>query len=118
MVYFNENKPRVREECTLEPMVRILFFLLLSSTAIQINYAYDGSRPVTDSLTRSNRPLSVLLVAPSYAGHVTPFLDLGEELVGRGHNVTLVTGPSDLILMGVEKSKFNLWSIGDETVNA
>lgn len=95
-------------------MVVRIFFLLLS---VVLNHASSG----TQSFTRGSpdtRPLSILLVVPPFAGHVTPFLALGEELVQRGHNVTLVTAPSDLVLKGVEKFKLNLWSIGDGTISA
>lgn len=98
--------------CALS-MVRI-FFLLLS---VVLSDAYSGTTTCTGG-SPDTRPLSILLVVPPYAGHVTPFLAVGEELVRRGHNVTLVTAASDLVLKGVEKFKFNLWSISDEIISA
>ena len=58
--------------------------------------------------------LSVLLVASPYPGHVIPFLALGEELVGRGHKVTLVSAPTTFIQKETEQLNIALWSIGDE----
>ena len=37
------------------------------------------------------RRLSILILAPPLFGHLTPASALGEELVRRGHNVTLCT---------------------------
>ena len=39
--------------------------------------------------TSTSKPLSVLLVTGLYPGHLFPLVSLGEELVRRGHNVTL-----------------------------
>ena len=38
---------------------------------------------------KSFKPLSILLVTGPYTGHLFPLVSLGEELVRRGHNVTL-----------------------------
>lgn len=51
---------------------------------------------LTDSLKErlppegGSRQLSVLLVTGLYPGHLFPVVSLGEELVNRGHNVTLI----------------------------
>ena len=39
----------------------------------------------------STQPLSILITAFPAAGHITPAANLGEELVRRGHSVTLCT---------------------------
>ena len=40
---------------------------------------------------RKERRLSVLMLSFPFAGHLGPTIALGEELVRRGHNVTLCT---------------------------
>ena len=47
------------------------------------------SRTSRSVAERSRRRLAVLLISVPSAGHVNPLLALGEELVRRGHNVTL-----------------------------
>ena len=61
--------------------------------------------------------LSVPLVTGPYSGHVTPSPALGEELVMRGHNVTLASTPTNYVLSEVVQCNISLWSIGD-TVSA
>ena len=39
----------------------------------------------------AERPLSILMIANFFPSHLYPILSLGEELVRRGHNVTLCT---------------------------
>ena len=59
-------------------------------------------------------PLSVLLITSPFAGHATPCLALGEELVRRGHDVTVVSAPTDFLRRKVEEANVSrLWSIGD-----
>ena len=41
------------------------------------------------SSTASVRPLSVLIITPDAQGHFSPLLALGEELMERGHSVTV-----------------------------
>lgn len=80
------------------------FVLPCFSFAIDVQYI-DGST--------TSPPVSVLLVAPPFAGHVIPFLALGEELVQRGHNVTLISAPWDFVEKRMAKSNINLLSIGE-----
>ena len=61
-------------------------------------------------------PLSVLLVASPYAGHVIPQLALGEELIRRGHSVTLVSGATKLIQRETERLNITLWGIGEDFI--
>ena len=87
-----------------------------------IAIAYESTRhPQSEERETTTRPLSVLLVVPPFAGHLMPFTALGEELVGRGHNVTVATSlvrDSDLVTKTVEKSGFHLWSIGEFFITA
>ena len=64
------------------------------------------------------RPLSVLLVSPHFTGHAIPILTLGEELVKRGHNVTFITAPTDLVKREVERLDIALWSLGDDFLSS
>ena len=64
------------------------------------------------------RLLSVLLVSPHFNGHVIPILTLGEELVKRGHKVTLITAPTDLVVREVERLNIALWSLGEDFLNS
>ena len=53
-----------------------------------------GALPLALSLQdggREEHRLSVLMLSFPFAGHLTPLVALGEELVRRGHNVTLCT---------------------------
>ena len=60
----------------------IFTFSLLSTVLVQSNAADDNS----------SSPLSVLILTSIYPAHFFPLLALGEELVSRGHNVTML-GP-------------------------
>lgn len=68
----------------------VSFFLL--SVVVGLEW---GSFAVSDPLSKPeareppSKPLSVLLVSSLYSGHLFPLVALGEELVRRGHNVTL-----------------------------
>ena len=43
----------------------------------------------TQELVVEDRPLNILLLNGLFAGHLFPLVSLGEELVSRGHNVSL-----------------------------
>ena len=51
------------------------------------------------------QPLSILIVAFAAAGHVTPAANLGEELVRRGHKVTLCTTDTEGTSLPKEKAE-------------
>jgi len=56
------------------------------------------------------RRLSILILAPPFSGHLSPPTALGEELVRRGHNVTLCTLTvqwSDKVRKTVERAGIN-----------
>ena len=56
------------------------------------------------------RRLSILILAPPFSGHLSPPTALGEELVRRGHNVTLFTLTvewSDTLRKKVERAGIN-----------
>ena len=90
-------------------LVYVLFALLVGAIS------EDSTASERKALPSSEwQPLSVLLVAPPYSGHVIPFLALAEELVGRGHNVTLVSGPTDFVLKQTKRMNVNLWSISTD----
>ena len=91
--------------CTIFRRISIALLLVLSFAVCNGDNEFEEPRVERFSL-------SVLLATVPYPGHATPFLALGQELVRRGHNVTLVTAPSDFIQREVERSKINLWSIG------
>ena len=61
--------------CTMKALVILVLLLALANCEENIN--------------ATSKPLSVLLVAGLYSGHLFPLVSLGEELVRRGHNVTL-----------------------------
>ena len=100
-------------------MICSVIFLWIYAICIPncIAIAYESiGHPHSEERETTTRPLSVLLVVPPFAGHLMPFTALGEELVGRGHNVTVATSlvrDSDLVTRTVEKSGFHLWSIGE-----
>ena len=50
------------------------------------------------------QPLSILIIAFPAAGHVTPAANLGEELVRRGHKVTLCTTDTEGTSLPKEKA--------------
>ena len=63
------------------------------------------------------RPLSVLIVTLPVPGHVTPAATLGEELVRRGHNVTLCTTAMEGSNIAQKKAKeagINFMSAGQD----
>ena len=65
--------------------------------------------------------LSILLVTVPYPGHLIPVSALGEELVRRGHNVTLCTTVlkgSNLLPSIINQSGFHFWSAGDDFFTA
>ena len=88
-----------------------LVFISLPFVILLSGKKSDGVRQ-TDHATQ-RRPLSVLLVTAPYAGHLLPCLALGEELAKRGHNVTLVSAPTDFIRKEIGKYGITLWSIGE-----
>ena len=49
----------------------------------------DTVTPVPDSGASETKPISVLILNGFFVGHLFPLVSLGEELVKRGHNVTL-----------------------------
>ena len=49
------------------------------------------AQPSEDNGERKERRFSVLMLSLPFAGHFSPLVALGEELVRRGHNVTLCT---------------------------
>ena len=49
----------------------------------------EDRAPHNHDVMTTTRPLSVLLLNGLYLGHLFPLVSLGEELVRRGHNVTL-----------------------------
>ena len=58
---------------------------------------------VLDSAANA-QPLSILIIAFPAAGHVTPAANLGEELVRRGHKVTLCTTDTEGTSLPKEKA--------------
>ena len=91
--------------CLRRVHIFLSFVLLLSEKKS------EGARQ-TDHATQ-RRPLSVLLITPPFAGHLLPCLALGEALAKRGHNVTLVSAPTDFIRKEIGKYGITLWSIGE-----
>ena len=96
------------------PPIWLFFFALVGVNSE--DSTVTGRKELSPS---ENRPISILLVCPPYSGHVIPFLALAEELVSRGHNVTLVSGPTNFVRKQTEKTGVNLWSISaDGFVNS
>lgn len=70
----------------------------------------------------SDKKLKVLLVSDPLLGHLAPLLALGEELAGRGHNVTqflpLSEASQALYKTHVENFGVHLWNVSaEELVN-
>ena len=94
--------------------------LHLISLFIPLSFALDAAQEglgMTDLAVQS-RSLSVLLVTVPFAGHLLPCLALGEELAKRGHNVTLVSAPTDFIRKEIGKYGITFWSIGEGFISA
>ena len=87
-------------------IISFLFVIAVSEAGAERSYA-AARTPLT------SRPLSVLLITPPFAGHLLPCLALGEELVKRKHNVTLVSAPTNLVKREITKYNISLWSIGE-----
>ena len=70
-----------------------LVFKLLAdcSTVAEGTLSQQAQAPADDANTGPATSLSVLLVTYPYPGHLIPTATLGEELVRRGHNVSLCT---------------------------
>ena len=80
--------------CVME-LISILLLCALKSTASE---ATDSSRVHT-------KPLSIVITTLPLAGHVTPAANLGEELVRRGHRVTLCTAELEGTDIGRKKAE-------------
>ena len=72
-------------------VVHRLFVYLLTIFSSGAHYSGEGGewQSTTNWNHESRRPLSVLLATGFWPGHLYPITALGEELVKRGHNVTL-----------------------------
>ena len=95
-------------------------FRFIDTVLVALSLAAITSLETAEGMLVENTqppPLSILLVTGPYVGVVTPFLALGEELVMRGHNVTLASAPTSYVLSEVVRRNISLWSIG-ETVSA
>ena len=67
----------------------------------------------------SDKPLSILMTTGFFTGHLYPMLSLGEELIKRGHNVTLCTTimkGSPVIPSLPEKLGINILSAGTDNL--
>ncbi len=65
--------------------------------------------------------LHVLLIVSKYVGHQIPLIAVGEELVGRGHNVSLLTTEvkgSRVVPQLVERVGINFISAGPDSRTA
>lgn len=60
------------------------------STEERLQSPPGGGREASQSQD-SSQPLSILMTTGFFTGHLYPMLSLGEELIKRGHNVTLCT---------------------------
>ena len=73
------------------------------------------------AVAAGTKPLSVVITSFPSAGHVTPAANLGEELVRRGHAVTLCTteaeGSSDLARKKAEAAGMTFLSAGNSSVS-
>ena len=98
------------EKCV--KMWHLLLYVTFAFSAFIGAYS-EGTETKGYSWNKS-RHISVLLVSPPYSGHIIPFLALAEELVARGHNVTLVSGATDFVLKQTERVKANLWRISPD----
>ena len=108
----NARTDRVQHQpCTY--VAPVIVVLILTSLPIAILAEdVEGSHVLESSAMRA------LLIVPPFAGHLMPFIALGEKLVRRGHNVTLVSAPTDFIQRKVEEANINLWSIVEGSVGA
>ena len=90
----------------------MFILLLFFSFVLLLSGKKSGGERQADHWIQK-RLLSVLLVTVPFAGHLLPCLALGEALVKRGHNVTLVSAPTDLMRKEIRKYGITLWSIGE-----
>ena len=95
----------------------ILLVLASSATTTQDQSPNDvgdegGSRP-----TEGFHHFRVLLLSSYFVGHQMPLIAVGEELVNRGHNVTLFTTEvkgSNVVPQLVERAGITFLSAGPE----
>ena len=71
---------------SLQILVLVLCFVSADEKA---NKRDDAATPVPDAGAPEAKPISVLILNGFFVGHLFPLITLGEELVKRGHNVTL-----------------------------
>ena len=80
------------------PFLFLSLFAIVSTSQAPANASVDVTLKSTPDISRgqSSRgdlasPLSVLIVASFFSGHIIPLLAVGEELLTRGHNVSFMT---------------------------
>ena len=72
--------------------MKLLILFVLSLASLAYCEEQDDRLP---SSHLSNRSLRVLLLSLPFVGHMTPLLSLADELVSRGHMVTMCVGASE-----------------------
>ena len=101
----------VSSEVELVTMLIVLLFLVVASvvTNAGVGDKLHGS---------SNKKLNVLMISDPTLSHLATLLAVGEELVHRGHNVTLLTIVSPdqqaAYKTHVEKYGVNLWNVSSK----
>ena len=101
----------LRDFTTLLPLFGSLFGLQCTATKQPV---VEASQPEW-----VDRPLSILMTTGFFPGHLYPMLGLGEELIKRGHNVTLCTTVmegSNLLPSLPEKLGINFLSAGADNL--
>ena len=69
-----------------------MLLAVLLASAVRIGTSQEpAGGDVVEAQTGTEKPLHVLLISSYFVGHQIPLIAVGEELVGRGHNVTLFT---------------------------
>ena len=71
------------------PVIICCFSLCSLSTAVKPLHAQSVESLLKNNVTKQ---FNILMMSTPASGHVHPMLAIGEELVRRGHNVTLISG--------------------------
>ena len=102
-------------------LARSVFVLfLLACTICRAQKFSPKTEEYERKVGRAQKPLRVLLVSSFFVGHLVALIPLGEELVGRGHNVTLLTtqmAGSRVVPQLPEKAGISVLSAGPDLLS-
>ncbi len=98
-------------------IILIHMCILITRTACQTDQKLVRHGTIAEGDLK-DPPLRVLLIASYYVGHQVPLIAVGEELVSRGHNVSLFTTEvkgSRVVPQLVERVGMTFLSAGPES---